>query len=172
VRILRLLSEKVSSPNKMSAELRERLGTISYHTRVLLESDCIEEVRSEPRRGAVEHFYRAKPGPGLGSKSWQKVPPSLQKDLLGASFNAFFSNAVAALTAGTFQRREGSELTWQPLTVDERGWNEIREILEEVTARFSVVANNSKRRLGKEDGIPLVVAIAAFEAGSRSRKDE
>lgn len=61
VRILDLMARDVEpiSPNLVSMALREPLGNVSYHMKVLLK-DCgaIELVRTEPRRGAVEHFYQ------------------------------------------------------------------------------------------------------------------
>jgi DNA-binding transcriptional regulator GbsR (MarR family) len=59
MRILAALSEKEASPSELAEEMGESLGVVSYHTRILLELKCIELVRKTPRRGAVEHHYRA-----------------------------------------------------------------------------------------------------------------
>lgn len=58
-RILSALDSKVNSPNRLSADLAESLGNVSYHVRVLLDNGCIKLVKQEPRRGAVEHYYTA-----------------------------------------------------------------------------------------------------------------
>lgn len=34
------------------------LGTVSYHVRMLRDYGLVREVRVQPRRGALEHFYR------------------------------------------------------------------------------------------------------------------
>ncbi len=60
---------KQGSPNEMSKALGEGLSQISYHVKVLFDAENKEKpsllklVGTEPRRGAVEHFYalRAKP---------------------------------------------------------------------------------------------------------------
>jgi hypothetical protein len=150
----------------MSRTLREPLGNVSYHTDVLLKCGCIEEVRQEQRRGAVEHFYRAKPNASLGSRRWAQVPDALKNDLVAASFESFSSRLIGALTKGSFEKEGDSTFLWQPLTVDERGQHELQEILEEVDARFKMVADKSRRRLGSDEGIPLVVAVAAFKTGA------
>lgn len=36
-----------------------KLGNVSYHVRALLADGFIELVRTEPRRGALAHYYRA-----------------------------------------------------------------------------------------------------------------
>src|SRR5438105_12207772 len=57
-RILATLNERVSSPNQLSKELHEGLSQVSYHVERLKKLGLIEMVKTEPRRGAVEHFYR------------------------------------------------------------------------------------------------------------------
>lgn len=53
-----LLELEVSSPNKIAEKLDQKLSNVSYHFRVLLdECEVIELKKTEPRRGAVEHFY-------------------------------------------------------------------------------------------------------------------
>ena len=42
-----------------SAQLELDLRSVAYHVRVLKKLGCIELVESLPRRGAVEHVYRA-----------------------------------------------------------------------------------------------------------------
>jgi DNA-binding transcriptional ArsR family regulator len=37
------------------------LQLISYHVRILRDAGLLELSRTEPRRGALEHFYRASP---------------------------------------------------------------------------------------------------------------
>jgi hypothetical protein len=45
------------SPNLLATAMDEPLGNVSYHVKTLLEYDTLELVKTEPRRGAVEHFY-------------------------------------------------------------------------------------------------------------------
>jgi DNA-binding transcriptional ArsR family regulator len=60
--ILTLLEAGRRSPNQIAAELGNgaSLGTVSYHVRYLHGLDLIRLVGTEPRRGAVEHFYEAR----------------------------------------------------------------------------------------------------------------
>src|SRR3954469_11625510 len=66
-RILQRLGERVASPADLAGELDSPLGVISYHVRMLRDYDCVELVRTEPRRGALQHFYRATARPTLES---------------------------------------------------------------------------------------------------------
>lgn len=70
VRILTVLENTTSSPNQLAHELDAPLGNVSYHVKTLLEYECVELAKTEPRRGAVEHFYRSThkvPIPGQGA---------------------------------------------------------------------------------------------------------
>lgn len=58
-RALELLAEGSRSPKLIAAELELDLRTVAYHVRVLKKLGCIELVETLPRRGAVEHIYRA-----------------------------------------------------------------------------------------------------------------
>lgn len=69
-RILEYLGEHgMASPNEMSKALKEGLSQISYHVKELYKPtntrnpSLIEMVKTEPRRGAVEHYYRRREEP-------------------------------------------------------------------------------------------------------------
>jgi DNA-binding transcriptional ArsR family regulator len=46
------------SPSEMAKELNAPLALLSYHVRVLAESGVLKLVKTRPRRGAVEHYYK------------------------------------------------------------------------------------------------------------------
>lgn len=48
-----------TSPSEIAAFLELPLGRISYHIRKLVDHGLLVLVRVEPRRGALEHYYRA-----------------------------------------------------------------------------------------------------------------
>src|SRR3954469_17225001 len=54
-RILQRLGERVASPGELAVELGASLGVVSYHVRMLRDYDCVELVRAEPRRGALQY---------------------------------------------------------------------------------------------------------------------
>jgi DNA-binding transcriptional ArsR family regulator len=58
-RALELLAEGARSPKLIATELGLDLRSVAYHVRVLQKLDCIELIETRPRRGAVEHVYRA-----------------------------------------------------------------------------------------------------------------
>src|SRR4051794_40428659 len=73
-RILERLGERVASPGHLAAELGAPLGVVSYHVRMLHDYECVELVRTEPRRGALQHFYRATARPRLDEQQRRTLP--------------------------------------------------------------------------------------------------
>jgi DNA-binding transcriptional ArsR family regulator len=57
-RILEALNEQESSPSQLAERLGEPLGNVSYHVKILEQSGAAELIKTEPVRGAIEHFYR------------------------------------------------------------------------------------------------------------------
>lgn len=58
-RAFELIAAGVASPKLIAAKLGLDVRTVAYHVRVLRKLGCIELVETQPRRGAVEHIYRA-----------------------------------------------------------------------------------------------------------------
>src|ERR1700760_3511421 len=94
-RILQRLGERVLSPGDLAAELNAPLGVVSYHVRMLRDYDCVELVRTEPRRGALQHFYKATARPNLGDEQWRSLPTSLRGELLGETIQAIVTDLAA-----------------------------------------------------------------------------
>lgn len=174
VQILEVLNERQASPNELMEILDYPLGNVAYHTRVLEKCGCIELVTTERRRGAIEHFFRAKPRSYIGHQDWRKVPRSVRNEVSGASLEAFIDRAVDALEAGTIDDREETTLSWSTMAVDELGWSQASEVLEEAMARLQAVHEQSRKRLEitGEAPIPIVTGVASFEAAGSAKNGQ
>lgn len=172
VRILTSLHKGISSPNQLSQELGEPLGNVSYHVKTLLEYDCVELVKTEPRRGAVEHFYRATERPFLNDAEWAKIPASARKGISGAILEAIGEDALNAMVAGTMEKHTDTHLSRTPLQLDEQAWNELTEMLEETLNRAIELGEESATRIAEEkaEPIPTMLGILHFETPPPSKK--
>jgi DNA-binding transcriptional ArsR family regulator len=57
--ILRAMADgKPASPRELSETLAQPLSNVSYHVRVLVQSEAVTLVRTKPARGSIQHFYR------------------------------------------------------------------------------------------------------------------
>lgn len=164
VRILEALQGRTASPTELAREFRESLGVVSYHANALLDVGCIEQVRTRPKRGTIEHFYTARPRSFIGHQDWRRAPVSVRGGVTGEALRTFIAKVGAAIDADTIDSRDDTTLNWMPIVVDEQGWRESAEILDRALRELMGVAAESRRRLGGDDGIPVVTAMAAFEA--------
>src|SRR3954451_8984986 len=82
-RILQRLGERGASPGALAGELGAPLGVVSYHVRMLRDYDCVELVRTEPRRRALQHFYRSTARPTLDAQQWRTLPPGVREQAAG-----------------------------------------------------------------------------------------
>jgi hypothetical protein len=185
VRILEALQGRTASPTELAAELRTHLGNVAYHSGVLLKCGCVELVDTAKVRGAVEHFYTAKPRSFIGHQDWRRVPLSVRAGVTDETMRTFVGKVGGAIEAGTIEPddgldgfvakvgeavdadtidpREDTTLNWMPITVDEQGWRETATILSRALGDLTAVAAASRKRLGDTDGIPVVTGLAAFE---------
>lgn len=172
VRILSSLSKGISSPNQLSQELGEPLGNVSYHVKTLLEYDCVELVKTEPRRGAVEHFYRATERAFFSAKDWKKIPASARKGINGVILEAIGQDAAAAMVSNTIDSRPDSHISRTPMVLDETGWSELADLLADTLNRALEIQEQAAGRLAEEKTEPIsnTLAILNFETATAGSK--
>lgn len=165
VKILEVVQLRKASPSELTDLLEAPLGNVAYHVRVLEKCGCIEQVATARRRGAVEHYFRARPRSYIGHQDWRKVPKSLRDGVTGASLGTFFDKAADALEAGTMDARDDTTLNWMPMAVDAEGWAEVTAVFEAVTNRLEAIHALCRRRMERsgEESTAVVVGMAAFE---------
>jgi DNA-binding transcriptional ArsR family regulator len=171
VRILTSLHKGVSSPNQLAQELDEPLGNVSYHVKTLLEFDCVELVKTEPRRGAVEHFYRATERAFFSDSDWEKIPASARKGITGSVLESIGQDATEALMAGTIDSRNDSHLSRTPLVLDEKGWTELNSVLEDALNRAIEIQGEAASRLAEEKSTPIETKLSILHFESPPAKD-
>jgi DNA-binding transcriptional ArsR family regulator len=172
VRILTSLHRGISSPNQLAQELDEPLGNVSYHVKTLLEYDCVELVKTEPRRGAVEHFYRATERAFFSDADWAKIPASARKGIEGVILEAIGQDATVALTEGTIDARTDSHVSRTPLVLDETGWTELSKLLGDTLEGAMKIGEESATRLADEkaEGINSSLSLLHFEVPTKETK--
>jgi DNA-binding transcriptional ArsR family regulator len=156
-RILQRLNEGgVKSPNELSQELGDPLGNVSYHVRILRELDCVELVRTEQRRGALEHYYKATAQPWLNDKQWARLPAAFRRKTLGRTLSEILEAASVASEAGGFDDPEVT-VARIPLELDEQGWRDLVKLLNDTLDTAVKIQSDSQGRQGKPgaEGTPV-----------------
>jgi hypothetical protein len=100
--------------------------------RILRELDCIELVRTTPRRGAIEHHYRAMTRAYIDESTWAQIPASARKAVSGVGLDKMLTDIRAAMDADTFDARLDRHQSYSSLLLDELAWKELNVKLDEV----------------------------------------
>ncbi|MDX6608263.1 MAG: hypothetical protein QOF85_188 [Solirubrobacterales bacterium] len=173
VEILTILNERMASPNELSKELEEGLSQVSYHVKVLKDFECIEMVKTEPRRGAVEHYYRATERSFIKDSEWQSLPDSIKPGVSWSALSMIIDDVVGAIKGGSFNARDDVHMSWTPGVVDEQGWDETVDLVNETLERVIEIHAASAKRMAKsgEAGIPATAVLMNFEGLSAEAKN-
>lgn len=157
------------SPSDLSKALDERLSQVSYHVKVLRE-DCdgmIEETRTEPRRGAVEHYYRANAKTLFPAKAWRRLKKGLRAVVGAGQASDLFNDLAEALKAGKLQGAR-DHITRTPLVLDTEGERNVKAIAERATKEVENEQRATAKRMKKANGdggnvTGCTFALLAFE---------
>ena len=164
-RILQRLGERVASPGDLAVELGAPLGVVSYHVRMLRDYDCVELVRTEPRRGALQHFYKATARPNLDDDQWRTLPSGLRGELTGETISELVADLAQAADAGTLEDPE-VVLSRTPLELDERGFKKLNKLLAKTHDQALAIAaeSSARRNEGKTtDVFPTELGVLHFK---------
>jgi DNA-binding transcriptional ArsR family regulator len=162
-RILQRLGERVASPGDLAMELGAPLGVVSYHVRMLRDYDCVELVRTEPVRGALQHFYKATARPNLDEGQWRTLPTTLRGELIGETIQGLVGDLAAAADAGQLED-PAVVLTRTLLELDEKGWKKLNKLLARTHDQALAIAAESAAR-GSDDVFPTEVGVLHFKRG-------
>lgn len=176
VQILTLVNEREWSPNEMSKELEEGLSQVSYHVKVLRDFEMIEMVRTEPRRGAVEHYYRAVERMIVPEGMTAELPKSARLEFLGKIIRDAEQDIHAALAAATFYQRGDFHADWVPMDLDEEGCKRLHARADKFLEDILEIEGDSANAIAKgAEAIPISVALFGFmsdrAAGEKSPDD-
>jgi DNA-binding transcriptional ArsR family regulator len=174
LRLLTIFNERVASPSDLAAELGEPIGNVSYHTRILARLGCVELVKTKQVRGAVEHYYRAVVRPVFSDDDWAELPLSIRKSLAGAVLTEIADDVSAAANEGGFDR-DDVHLSRTPLVLDQQGWADLNERLQELFDAALEIQTQSAARLqsdGVRDSEAAALVLMLFEPPSAQGKTD
>lgn len=161
-RCLTILAERIASPNELSQELGAPLGTVSYHVTTLHKAGAVELVSEAPRRGAVEHYFRAVVQPCLDDEAFARLAPEKRSEFARQAFQLAMADASVALEAGTMGLRWDYHATRVPMVVDEPGWKELGLLFNETLEKVQAIKEACGARL-RDGGVSIpVTAFSAF----------
>jgi hypothetical protein len=147
-----------TSPARVARRLDRPVNLISYHTGVLVEHGCLTLVRTERRRGALEHFYRSTIGQVVSDDDWVAAPTPLRRALALATLRALDAEAREAVLTGGFDAQAAAHAR-RMIEVDDAGARAVSDVLRRANDEIERIAGASPgpRR--------IEVALLAFDRG-------
>ncbi len=170
VQILSLVIDGEWSPKMLNKELGTGLSQISYHIKELKKYGLIEMTKTEPRRGANEHFYRATKRVIIPEGMSTALPQSARMQTLSRILKLSEKDLKESLEAGTFYDRPDFHASWSPFRLDDRGRSRLHAKLDELLEIAIEEELASIERVGEDGGelIPTSLIMLAFTSGRKS----
>lgn len=170
--ILAILGECKGSAIGLSEELGADYWQVNYEIDVLRKAGLIKKVGERKRRGATEVFYEATTRAYLDSSEWPKVADPIKAGLRASLFQNLLVDAATAICEETYDSLENAHMSWSPLIVDQRGWQELMAVLCRALEEVLAIHETSAERLiaADEEGISCTVSILGYPSAVKKRK--
>jgi hypothetical protein len=153
------------SPVRFAENAALPLQNVHYHFKELEKFGCIEIAEEIPRRGAVEHVYRASRRVLFDSEEWAELPAIFKAGTAGQALTDYLLAAREAIEEGTFEGRDDSHLTWTTLRLDERGWCEGSSILAEALDKLLALEEEAAPRIAEgAEELDATFGLGLFES--------
>lgn len=159
-----------ASPVQLAELLKTTSNNTSYHVRKLESASLVEESHRQGKRGATEHFFRARLRASIGGVDCYSLPTAVRQGFILKSADAFIRHLIAAIEQGTADRDPDIVLRWLPITVlDDDGQRKVAAILRGAQSEIEKLDSRAIGTLARNDGdgtgsTPLIVGFAAFRA--------
>jgi DNA-binding transcriptional ArsR family regulator len=147
-RMLSVLLEREASPKELAAEFGIPLANVAYHIQVLRKLKLIRLVKKTPRRGAVEHHYKADKGAYIDDNVWGNTPGVVQESMIVAGINEVGKDVADAVAMGGFGS-EDIHFSRSRLVLDQEAWDELSGLLLAALDRGHVLEKEAAERLKK-----------------------
>lgn len=165
IKALTILTERIASPKEIAAELNlEAARNANYHIKELERRGLIELDHTEPRRGVIEHFYKAiRPLMVLAGDAKRM---SFEERLILSCWIISLINddLLMAVVTRTIDQRTDRHLTRSPLRLDEEGYADLIEEYRTAFHEIAEIKSESEERLAasSDEGMPCSAMLACF----------
>jgi DNA-binding transcriptional ArsR family regulator len=171
--LLTHLNDREWSPNELSDQLAQSLSQVSYHVKVLLEYGLIELTRTEPRRGATEHFYRATTRTVIGLEMAREIPRTGRRELIGGILDEVSEDVTESMATGLYDSREDYHVARIPMLLDAQGCKDGHVLGDNYIEGMLKVAGESATRLAESDdprGMGVTAVLLVFRSSQAERE--
>jgi DNA-binding transcriptional ArsR family regulator len=149
-KILHALLDHEASPKELAMHFGVPLSNVAYHVQILRKLKLIRLVRKTPRRGAIEHRYKADHGFDIDDAAWDTAPDLIKERTVAAALEEIGGYVTNAAATGGFRQRN-ARLTRSRLVLDQEAWDVLAEKLKTVLELGDRLEKESATRLKRAD---------------------
>jgi DNA-binding transcriptional ArsR family regulator len=163
-RALTILADREASPVEIGRELGMDPSHIAYHVNVLRANGLIELTEEIPRRGSIEHRFRAV-FRVLSDEDYAALNAEERGWYSRGIFCLAAADASCAFASGSFADRPDHHISRMALQVDEEGWSELRDLFENTLRQMYEIRREAGGRLAEAGmkGISVLAFSTFFE---------
>jgi DNA-binding transcriptional ArsR family regulator len=175
-RILRELTLRPLSVKQFTEEVGGSASTISRHFTQLQEWGFIELIEMKSggaRYGGVERVYRAVQRDHLDAEAWSMLTQAEREAKSDNMIASYFQRVLEAVEAETFDADVTRHWSWDAVDLDQQGWSELTERLDEILTwvRTLVAESEARARQSGEELVHGTVGLALFRSPGESDRD-
>lgn len=170
LRTMSLLFERAATPREIADEIEEPVNNVAYHVKILAKLGCVELIETRPAGGGrvAEHVYRSIQMAYFDDDAWAQLGEREKLNVVGAIMNQVTDDVAQAMASGTFYDPDDNHLSQTPMTVDQEGWRETIELLDETADRLAAIQERVDGRSDDtEKRMRAKVAILHFRSPDR-----
>jgi DNA-binding transcriptional ArsR family regulator len=148
--MLSILEEEAASPKELAEHFGVPLSNVAYHIQVLRKLKLIRLVKKTPRRGAVEHHYRADHAVAIVDDAWRQTPRVIKEPMVAAALEDVGGHVTQAAATGGFNR-SNAHLTRTHVVLDEQAWDVLSARLLDLLHGIEELEADSAKRLRRSN---------------------
>lgn len=156
-----LINRSTGSPSEMAKDLAADLTEISYHARQLEKYGVIEMVETKPtRRGSPEHIYRPMARVILRDDEVEALAGGDRQIFAAQVVQNMMVDLRKGFEVGAFGKRSDWELLHHILTLDNEGYQKMRDLYQRVEDELFQIQAESDERRSSTKAVPLRVSAS------------
>jgi DNA-binding transcriptional ArsR family regulator len=170
--ILIVLSQGIYTTSEIADIIGEPLNRVGNHIRELLDAGSIEIADTKRRRNTHQHYLRAVRTPFFSNGEARVMTLQERQVSAGLIIQSLVAEMMAGLWGGRMFDDPRDWLTWEHLSLDAEGRQELYEEQEQSWERLKTIKARAANRVAQsgEDTAPFVVSVLGFERALEAPK--
>lgn len=176
--ILAILNERRGSATGLAEELGLDFAEVNYELQALRKAKLIKTAGERKRGNTTEVFYIATARAYVDPSEWPDVADPVQAGLRGSLLQNIYIDAVTAVSEEAYDSLEDEDgyasahMSWTPMIVDQKGWNDLMALLLEAIERVIDIQQESGERLiaDNAEGVCCTVSMLGYASANAPKR--